>query len=91
LGAFGSDDLCGHTQSRGTIDATPVHTPTLLVVSVLIDDVVAEEPCGLCARVRDQGFLLGELELEDIAEERAESCLDLFGLCPRATKTKQPI
>src|SRR2546428_24037 len=58
LGTFGSDDLLRHSQSRGAVDAAPVHAPTLLVVGVLIDDFVAEEPCGLCPRVRDQGFLV---------------------------------
>ena len=47
---------------------------------VLDDDVVAEEPRGLAARVGDQGLLGAEFQSEGFPEELRQFRLDFLGL-----------
>src|SRR5204863_6949702 len=43
-------------------------------------DLIAKESSGPCSRMREQGFGLGELQLERLAQERSEVPLDGLGL-----------
>jgi hypothetical protein len=47
---------------------------------VLDGDLVAKEPCRLCAGVGDQGLVGRQFELEVVAQELGQPCLDLLGL-----------
>jgi hypothetical protein len=57
-GALRSKDVLVHLQSGYAVDTASVLGTALLVVGVLIDDFVAEEPRGLGPGVGDQGLLL---------------------------------
>jgi hypothetical protein len=76
-GTLGFDHVFGHAESDGAVDRSAV-------VGVLDDDLVAEESRRACAGVGDQRFLLRQLQLEVITQERREACFDLlgFGLRP---------
>jgi hypothetical protein len=54
-------------------------------------DVVAEEPGGPGAGVGDQRLLVGQLQLEVIAQERRESTLDVLRLVTRADEPEEPV
>jgi hypothetical protein len=59
---------------------------------VLLHDAIGAvvETCGLCPRVRDQGFGLREREVERLPQEPAEQPLDRLGLLPWSTETDIP-
>jgi hypothetical protein len=57
LGALRAADFSGNLQAGYAVEAASVLGPTLLLVGVLMDDVVAEAARGLRPGVRDQGLL----------------------------------
>jgi hypothetical protein len=71
------DHVAWHAQADDAVDRTAPAGD--LVVSVLNGDLVAEESCRACSGVGDQGFLLGEFQLEVFAQELRQPLLDFLG------------
>lgn len=63
----------------------------VLVVGVTDHHLVAEESGGVCPPVGDQGLGRRKFQVEMIAQELADTSLDLFGLLPGACEAEQPI
>jgi hypothetical protein len=91
LGAFGADEIHRDLHARRAVDAAPSYGPGLCIVGVLIDDLIAEEACGLWPRVRDHAFGGREREGERLPQVLPQLPLDRFGPRPWATDTQEPI
>jgi len=78
-----------HAQPNQTVDRTTARG----LFSVVVDDgdLVAEEPRRAGAGVGDQCLLLGQLQLEVIAQELGEASLDLLGLGLRSGEPEQDV
>jgi hypothetical protein len=63
----------------------------MLVIGLLANDVIAEEPRWLCAGMRDECFGLREFEFEPCLEELCEVALDGLGLLPWTAKADQEV
>lgn len=61
------------------------------LVAVLSPNVIAEKASGLGVGMRDQGFFLGEFQMECLSQVRSQLVLDLHRLSPCSRKTKQDI
>ena len=74
--ALGRDHLRGHAQADHAVER-PLASSDLSIV-VLDGDLIAEEPRRTGAGVGDQRLLLGQLQLEVIAQELGEATFDLL-------------
>jgi hypothetical protein len=88
-GGLGLDHLPWDTEGDLAVDM-PVAAGLLRVV-VLDGDLVAEEPGRACAGVGDQRFVLGEFELEFVAQELGQALFDVLGFGLRSGEPEQMV
>jgi hypothetical protein len=76
---LGLDDFFWDAQSNISVVTSPV---ALIALRVLLDgmDFVVEKPRGFGLGVRNQGFGLGEFQLEFLLQESSKVLLDFFCL-----------
>ncbi len=65
--------------------------PAALGVILEGKDLVVEEARSVCPRVGDQRLLLGEFQLEVVAQELAQSSLDLLGFGPWPGESQEEV
>jgi hypothetical protein len=88
-GALGLDHVAGHPQADGAVDGTAGAGD--LVVGVLNDDLVAEEPGRARSGVGDQCFLLRQFQLEFLTQERRKTDLDFLGFGLRSGEPEEVV
>ena len=83
-GCLGRDHRPGDAQPDHAVDARAAR-------AVLDGDVIAEEPRGLGAAVRDQRLACRQFQLEVLAQEVSQAPFDLLGFGLRAGEPEQVI
>jgi hypothetical protein len=90
LGSFLFHDFCWQAQSDIPVQIA-LSSGTDGVITKTDDDIVAQEACGLGGGMSDQGFLLGEFQLEPFAQEVPQDSFDLLRFRFRASKAKKGV